>query len=50
LVAEVIRTGKSIFVNQEMIKGEKFMEEFKEWFGVLRKVWLGSPLKVEDSP
>jgi len=31
-----------------MIKGEKFMEEFKEWFGVLRKVWLGSPLKVED--
>jgi len=48
LVAEVIRTGKSIFVNQEMIKGEKFMMEFKEWFGTLRKVWLGSPLKVED--
>jgi len=40
LVAEVIRTGKSILVNQEMIKGKKFMEEFK--------VWLGSPLKVED--
>jgi diguanylate cyclase (GGDEF)-like protein/PAS domain S-box-containing protein len=48
LVAEVIRTGKPILVNQEMIKGEKFMEEFKEWFGTLRKVWLGSPLKVED--
>ena len=48
LVAEVIRTGKSIFVNREMIKGEKFMMEFKEWFGTLRKVWLGSPLKVED--
>ncbi|HAJ32527.1 MAG TPA: hypothetical protein DCK79_04040 [Candidatus Atribacteria bacterium] len=48
LVAEVIRTGKPIFVNQEMIKGEKFMMEFKEWFGTLRKVWLGSPLKVED--
>jgi len=24
------------------------MMEFKEWFGTLRKVWLGSPLKVED--
>jgi len=48
LVAEVIRTGKSILVNQEMIKGKKFMEEFKEWFGTLRKVWLGSPLKIED--
>jgi len=24
------------------------MEEFKEWFGSLRKVWLGVPLKVED--
>ncbi len=48
LVAQVIRTGKSIFVNREMIKGEKFMMEFKEWFGTLRKVWLGSPLKVED--
>jgi len=48
LVAEAIRTGKSIFVNQEMIKGKKFMMEFKEWFGTLRKVWLGSPLKVED--
>ncbi|MCJ7789064.1 MAG: PAS domain-containing protein, partial [Candidatus Atribacteria bacterium] len=33
LVAEVIRTGNSIFVNQEMIKGKKFMMEFKEWFG-----------------
>jgi len=48
LVAQVISTGKSIFVNREMIKGEKFMMEFKEWFGTLRKVWLGSPLKVED--
>ncbi len=48
LVAQVIRTGKSIFVNQEMIKGKKFMEEFKEWFGMLRKVWLGVPLKIED--
>ncbi len=48
LVAQVIRTGKSIFINREMIKGEKFMMEFKEWFGTLRKVWLGSPLKVED--
>jgi len=48
LVAQVIRTGKPIFVNQEMIKGEKFMEEFKEWFGMLRKVWLGTPLKIED--
>jgi len=48
LVAEVIRTGKPIFVNREMIKGKKFMMEFKEWFGTLRKVWLGSPLKVED--
>jgi len=48
LVAQVIRTGKSILVNREMIKGKKFMEEFKEWFGTLRKVWLGSPLKVED--
>ena len=47
LVAQVIRTGKSIFVNQEMIKGKKFME-FKEWFGMLRKVWLGAPLKIED--
>jgi len=48
LVAQVIRTGKSILVNREMIKGKKFMEEVKEWFGTLRKVWLGSPLKVED--
>jgi len=48
LVAQVIRTGESILVNQEMIKGKKFMEEVKEWFGTLRKVWLGSPLKVED--
>jgi diguanylate cyclase (GGDEF)-like protein/PAS domain S-box-containing protein len=48
LVAEVIRTGNSIFVNQEMIKGKKFMMEFKEWFGTLRKVWLGVPLKIED--
>jgi diguanylate cyclase (GGDEF)-like protein/PAS domain S-box-containing protein len=48
LVAQVIRTGKSIFVNREMIKGKKFMMEFKEWFGMLRKVWLGVPLKVED--
>jgi diguanylate cyclase (GGDEF)-like protein len=48
LVAEVMRTGKSIFVNREMIKREKPMMEFKEWFGILRKVWLGSPLKVED--
>lgn len=24
------------------------MEEFKEWFGMLRKVWLGTPLKIED--
>jgi len=48
LVAEVIRTGNSIFVNQEMIKGKKFLMEFKEWFGTLRKVWLGSPLKIED--
>jgi len=48
LVAQVIRTGKSILVNREMIKGKMFMEEFKEWFGTLRKVWLGSPLKVED--
>jgi len=48
LVAQVIKTGKSIFVNQEMIKGKKFMEEFKEWFGMLRKVWIGVPLKVED--
>ncbi|MBU1291863.1 PAS domain-containing protein, partial [bacterium] len=30
LVAEVIRTGKPIFVNREMIKGEKFMMKFKE--------------------
>jgi diguanylate cyclase (GGDEF)-like protein/PAS domain S-box-containing protein len=48
LVAEVIRTGKSIFVNREIIKGKKFMMEFREWFGTLRKVWLGVPLKVED--
>jgi len=48
LVAQVIKTGKSIFVNREMIKEKKFMMEFKEWFGTLRKVWLGSPLKVED--
>ena len=48
LVAQVIRTGKSIFVNREMIKGKKFMEEFKEWFGMIRKVWLGVPLKIED--
>ncbi len=48
LVAQVIRTGNSIFVSQEMIKGKKFMMEFKEWFGTLRKVWLGAPLKVED--
>ena len=48
LVAQVIRTGESILVNQEMIKGKMFMEEVKEWFGTLRKVWLGSPLKVED--
>jgi len=48
LVAEVIRTGNSIFVNQEIIKGKKFMEKFKEWFGTLRKVWLGVPLKIED--
>ncbi len=48
LVAQVIRTGESIFVNQEMIKGKKFTEEFKEWFGMLRKVWLGTPLKIED--
>lgn len=48
LVAEVIRTGKPIFVNREMIKGEKSMMEFKEWFGSLRKVWVGVPLKVED--
>ena len=48
LVAEVIRIGKPIFVNQEMIKGEKFMLKFKEWFGTLRKVWLGVPLKAED--
>ncbi len=48
LVAEVIRTGKPIFVNQEMIKRGKTLMEFKEWFGTLRKVWLGVPLKVED--
>ncbi|PKP61335.1 hypothetical protein CVT91_03420 [Candidatus Atribacteria bacterium HGW-Atribacteria-1] len=48
LVAQVIRTGEPIFVNQEMIKGKRFMEEFKEWFGMLRKVWLGVPLKIED--
>ncbi|MEA1964600.1 MAG: PAS domain S-box protein, partial [Candidatus Aerophobetes bacterium] len=48
LVAQLIRMGKSIFVNKEMIKGKKFMEEFKEWFGMLRKVWLGVPLKIED--
>ena len=24
------------------------MMEFKEWFGILRKVWLGVPLKIED--
>ncbi len=48
LVAQVMRTGKPIFVNREMIKGEKFMMEFKEWFGMLRKVWLGVPLKIED--
>ena len=48
LVAQVIRTGKPIFVNQEIMKRKKFMEEFKEWFGMLRKVWLGVPLKVED--
>ena len=38
LVAQVIRTGESILVNQEMIKGKKFMMEFREWFGTLRKV------------
>jgi len=48
LIAYVIKTGKSIFVNQEMIKGKKFMMEFKEWFGILRKVWLGVPLKIGD--
>jgi len=48
LVAQVIRTGNSIFVNREIIKGKKFMMEFREWFGTLRKVWLGVPLKVED--
>ncbi|MBU4362688.1 PAS domain S-box protein, partial [bacterium] len=48
LVAQVIKTGKSIFVNREMVKEKKFMMEFKEWFGTLRKVWLGVPLKVED--
>jgi transcriptional regulator with GAF, ATPase, and Fis domain len=48
LVAEVIRTGKPIFVNQEMIKKRKTLMKFKEWFGTLRKVWLGVPLKVED--
>jgi diguanylate cyclase (GGDEF)-like protein/PAS domain S-box-containing protein len=48
LVAEVIRTGNSILVNREMIKEKKFMMEFKEWFGTLRKVWLGVPLKIED--
>jgi diguanylate cyclase (GGDEF)-like protein/PAS domain S-box-containing protein len=48
LVAEVIRTGKPIFANREMIKEGKSMMEFKEWFGILRKVWLGSPLRAED--
>jgi len=48
LVAQVIRTGKPIFVNQEMIQEGKTLIEFKEWFGTLRKVWLGVPLKVED--
>ena len=48
LVAEVIRTGESILVNREMIKREKSMEKFEERFGMLRKVWLGVPLKVED--
>ncbi|MEA2016594.1 MAG: hypothetical protein U9O59_07860 [Actinomycetota bacterium] len=36
LVTRVIRTGKAIFVNQEIIKGKKFMMEFKERFGSLR--------------
>jgi diguanylate cyclase (GGDEF)-like protein/PAS domain S-box-containing protein len=48
LVAEVIRTGKPIFANREIIKEGKSMMEFKEWFGILRKVWLGSPLRAED--
>ncbi len=48
LIAQVIKTGKSIFVNREMIKGKKFTMEFRKWFGTLRKVWLGVPLKVED--
>jgi len=48
LVAQVIRTGKSTFVNREMIEEKEFMTKFKEWFGMLRKVWLGVPLKVED--
>ncbi|MDD5015503.1 MAG: PAS domain S-box protein, partial [Atribacterota bacterium] len=48
LIAQVIKTGKSTFVNLEMIKEKGFITEFKEWFGMLRKVWLGVPLKLED--
>jgi diguanylate cyclase (GGDEF)-like protein len=48
LVAQVIRSGKSTFVNREMIKEKKFMAKFKEWFGTLHKVWLGVPLKIEN--
>jgi diguanylate cyclase (GGDEF)-like protein/PAS domain S-box-containing protein len=48
LVAQVIRSGKSTFVNREMIKEKKSMTKFKEWFGTLHKVWLGVPLKIED--
>jgi len=48
LVSEVIRTGTPLLVNQEMIKGSKTLIEFKEWFGTLRKIWLGVPLKVKE--
>jgi len=48
LVSEVIKTGIPLLVNQERIKKNKTLMEFKEWFGTLRKIWLGVPLKVKD--
>lgn len=44
----VLESGKTFFVNSRMIRGDIRYHKYEEWFGIVRKAWLGIPLRIEE--
>jgi diguanylate cyclase (GGDEF)-like protein/PAS domain S-box-containing protein len=50
LIAHIFHTGEPVLVNKKIINENQVFKKYKQWFGQLRQVWLGVPLKIKEEP